>query len=228
MDRDDRSAENAQLNPPESEPLAEPEDLLAKLFRSGRGNALVSWLLVGVLGLVFIESVLDFDRLWILFVVVTGLIVLIPPIAYRDWRIMLPWEVLTLALLPILVRGLFGGELGTFAYYLSIAGLALIVTVELHMFTKVRMTHWFAVVFVVMTTLASAAAWAIIRWNSDRLLGTEFLSDAAMTSTEANAALMVEFIWVTVAGFVAGILFDAYFKRRGKRLGRRLRKVISR
>ena len=228
MKRDDESIEDARSNPSESEPLAEPEDLLAKLFRSGRGNALISWPLVGVLGLVLIESALDFDRLWILFVAVTGLIVLIPPIAYRDWRVMLPWEVLTLALFPILVRGLFGGELGTFAYYLSVAGLALIVTVELHMFTRIRMTHWFAVVFVVMTTLASAAAWAVVRWNSDRLLGTEFLSDATMSSTEANAALMIEFLWVTLAGLVAGILFDAYFKRRGKRLGRRLRQVISR
>lgn len=205
-----------------------PEDLLASLFRTGRGNAIMAWPLVGVLALVFIESVLDFDRLWILFVFITGIIVLIPPVAYRDWRVMLPWEVLVLALFPILIRGLFGGELGTFGYYLSVAGLALIVSVELHMFTKLRMTHWFAVVFVVMTTLASAAAWAVVRWNSDRLLGTEFLSTPTMTGDEANAALMVEFLWVTLAGLAAGLLFDAYFKRRGRRLGRRIRRLVRR
>ena len=205
-----------------------PEDLLAKLFRSGRVNALVAWPLVGVLGLVFAESVLDFDRLWILFVAITGAIVLIPPVAYRDWRVMLPWEVLVLALAPVLVRGLFGGELGTFAYYLSVAGLALLVTVELHMFTRVRMTHWFAVVFVVMTTMASTAAWAVVRWNSDRLLGTEFLSTPGMSGDAANAVLMVEFLWVTLAGLAAGVLFDAYFKRRGRRLGRRLKRAVNR
>lgn len=205
----------------------EPEDLLAKLFRSGRANAIVSWPLVAVLGLVLAESVLDFDRLWIMFVAVTGIIVLAPPIAHRDWRVMLPWEVLVLALLPILIRGLFGGELGTFGYYLSVAGLALVVTVELHMFTRVQMTHWFAVAFVVMTTLASAAAWAVVRWNADRLLGTEFLSTSGMTGTEANAALMAEFIWVTLAGLAAGVLFDAYFKRRGRRLGRHLRRLTG-
>lgn len=206
----------------------DPEDLLAKLFRSGRVNALIAWPLVGVLGLVFVESVLDFDRLWILFVAVTGAIVLLPPVAYRDWRVMLPWEVLVLALAPILVRGIFGGELGTFAYYLSVAGLALLVTVELHMFTRVRMTHWFAIVFVVMTTMASAAAWAIVRWNADRQLGTEFLSTPGMSGDAANAALMVEFIWVTLAGLAAGVLFDAYFKRRGRRLGRRLKRAVQR
>lgn len=204
------------------------DDLLKKLFRSGRVNAIVSWALVGILALVFFESLLDFDRLWILFVAITGGIVLVPPVAYRDWRMMLPWEVLILALLPILVRGLFGGELGTFAYYLSVAGLALIVTVELHTFTTVRMTHWFAVVFVAMTTMASVAAWAVLRWNADRYLGTEFLVEPGMTQMERNATLMTEFIWVAFAGIIAGILFDAYFKRRGRKLGQRLQRVVRR
>lgn len=205
-----------------------PEDLLATLFRSGRGNALLAWPLVAVLALTLAESVLDFDRLWALFVAVTGAIVLVPPVAHRDWRVMLPWEVLVLALAPILVRGLFGGELGTFAYYLSVAGLALVVTVELHMFTTMRMTHWFAVVFVVMTTLASAGAWAVARWSADRLLGTEFLSDPTTSADAANAALMTEFLWVALAGLAAGVLFDAYFKRRGRRLGGRLRGMVRR
>ena len=209
-------------------PSDTPEDLLATLFRSGRVNAMLAWPLVAVLALTFVESVLDVDRLWVLFVAVTGAIVLVPPLAHRDWRVMLPWEVLVLALAPILVRGLFGGELGTFAYYLSVAGLALVVTVELHMFTTMRMTHWFAVVFVVMTTLASAGAWAVARWSADHLLGTEFLSAPPTTPDAANAVLMTEFLWVALAGLAAGVLFDAYFKRRGRRLGGRLRGVVRR
>lgn len=206
----------------------EPDDFLTELFRSGRVNAIVSWVLVGILALVFLESLIEFDRLWILFVAVTAVIVLVPPVAYRDWQMMLPWEILLLALLPILVRALFGGELGTFAYYLSVAGLALVVTAELHTFTTVRMTHWFAVVFVAMTTMAAAAAWAVVRWNADRLLGTEFLTEPGMTAAEANAALMVEFLWVTAAGLVAGILFDAYFKRRGRKYLTQLTGVLRR
>ena len=201
-------------------------DVLARLFRSGRNNALLSWALVGVLVVVFVESLLDLDRLWILFVAATGAIVLLPPVAYREWRVMLPWELLLLALLPILVRGIAGGELGTFAYYLSIAGLALIVVVELHMFTDLELTHWFAVAFVVMTTMATVAAWSIARWNMDLFLGTSFLLEPGMTQDQANAALMVEFTWVTLAGLVAGVLFDAYFKRRGRRLRRRLGRVM--
>ena len=195
-------------------------EALERLFRSGRANALLAWLLVGVLGLVFVESVLDFDLQWFVFVVVVGAIVLLPPAAYRDWRVMLPWELLVVALLPILVRGLFGGTVGTFASYLAVAGLALIVTVELHMFTSLDVTHWFAVAFVVLTTLAAVAAWTILRWNLDRTFGTTYLS--------TNEALMAEWLSVALAGLVAGLLFDAYFTRRDRQLRRTIRQVVRR
>ena len=84
------------------------EDLLATLFRSGRGNAMLAWPLVAVLGVTLVESVLDFDRLWVLFVAVTGAIVLVPPVAHRDWRVMLPWAGLVLPPAPLLVRRPFG------------------------------------------------------------------------------------------------------------------------
>ncbi|ATW89984.1 hypothetical protein halTADL_3282 [Halohasta litchfieldiae] len=207
---------------------AGPPDVLARLFKSGRTNAVISWLLVGVLTVVFVESVVDVDWLWMLFVGATAAIVLIPPVAYRDWRMMLPWELLTIALLPILVRALVGGEVGTFGYYLSVAGLALLVTVELHMFTEIQLTHWFAVLLVVLTTLASVAAWSVVRWNMDQQFGTQFLIEPGMSQEAANAALMNEFIVVTLAGLVGGVLFDAYFRGRGRSLRRRLRQVVRR
>lgn len=196
------------------------DDIFERLFRSSRTNALIAWLLVGVLVLVFLESVLDFDHLWIALVGATGAIVLAPPIAYRDWRVMLPWELLVLALLPILVRGLFGGGVGTFASYLSIAALALVVTVELHMFTSVRVTHWFAVVLVVLATLATVAVWTIVRWYFDQWFGTSYLS--------TNEALMTEWLYVALAGLVAGVVFDSYFRRRDRVLRRALGRVIRR
>ena len=206
----------------------EPEDVLARLFRSGRTNATIAWFLVALLGGVIVESLLDVDRLWIVFTTATAVIVLIPPVAYREWRMMLPWELLTLALLPIWVRALFGGELGTFGYYLSVAGLALIVTVELHMFTSVRFTHWFAVLLVVLTTLASGAAWAVLRWSADQRFGTSFLLESEVTQDTATEALMIELLWITQAGLFAGVLFEAYFRRRGRQLRRRIGRVVRR
>ena len=207
-----------QPNTGAHDPDVDPDDLLARLFRSGRTNAVLSWVLVGVLVAVLVESLLEFDRHWIVFVTATGTIVLLPPISSRDWRVMLPWELLVVALLPILVRGLYGGEVGTFATYLALAAVALVVTVELHMFTAIRLTHWFAVTLVVLTTMAAAAAWTIFRWSVDVAVGTTFLA--------TNEALMIEWTAVTLAGFAAGILFDSYFRRRGRRLRRALRRVV--
>ncbi|QCS42464.1 hypothetical protein [Natrinema versiforme] len=195
-------------------------DVFERLFRSGRTNALLAWLVVGVLATVFVESALDFDRQWLVFVAGVGTVVLIPPVAYGEWRVMLPWELLVIATLPILVRGLFGGSVGTFAAYLAVAGLALLITVELHMFTSLQVTHWFAIAFVVLTTLASVAAWTMVRWNLDRAFGTSYLS--------TNEVLMAEWLSVTVAGLAAGVLFDAYFRRRDRQLRRALRRAVRR
>lgn len=196
------------------------EAVLDRLFRNSSTNAVLAWAVVGVLTLVFVESLLDFDRQWILFVLVAGVVALLPPTAYGEWRVMLPWELLVVATLPILTRGLFGGRVGIFAAYVAVAGLALLVTVELHMFTALEVTHWFAVTFVVLTTMATAAAWSVVRWHLDREFGTAYLS--------TNDVLMVEFVWVTLAGFAAGVLFDAYFRRRDRQLRRAIGRVVGR
>ncbi|MHB9287146.1 hypothetical protein ACKVMT_08910 [Halobacteriales archaeon Cl-PHB] len=193
-------------------------EVVDRLFRSGRANAVLAWAVVAVVGLVFVESLLDFDRQWLVFVGTVAAIVLIVPVAHRDWRVMVPWELLVFATLPILVRGLFGGAVGTFATYLSLAGLALLVVVELHSFTGLRVTHWFAIALVVGTTLASAAVWTVVRWTFDRYRGTAYLT--------TNEALMVEWLWVTAAGLAAGLLFDLYFRRRRSLLRRALRVVV--
>lgn len=198
--------------------VSDIEDVITLLFRNGRTNAMIAWLLMAIMSTVFVKSIVDFDVQWVVFVGVVGVVVLLPPVAYRDWRVMLPWELLVLALFPILVRGVVGGTVGTFATYLAIAALSLIVIVEFHMFTSLKVTHLFAVTLVTMTTLATVAAWTIFRWNADRLLGTNYLVD--------NETLMIEWLFVALAGLVAGILFDIYFTRRDRVLWRKLRRVI--
>ena len=196
------------------------EDRLVRLLRNGRTNAIIAWAMVAVLVGVFVESLLDADLLSMAFVAGLVAVVLAPAVSARDWKVLLPAELLGLALLPTLVRVLFGGELGVFATYIAIAALALVITVEFHMFTSLQVTHWFAVVLVTLTTLATAGAGTVLRWNADRLLGTTYLT--------TNEALMIEWGYVTLAGLAAGLLFDAYFRRRGRRLGRALRRVVRR
>ena len=196
------------------------DSAVERLFEDGRTNALASWLVVGILALVLAESLLDLDWLWMSFVATAGTIILVPPIVYREWRVMLPWELLTLVVIPMLGSGLLSGGPATFTYYLSVAGLALLVTAELDMFTALEVTHWFAVLLVTLTTMASAAAWTVVRWNADRMLGTSLLS--------TNDALMYEFVWVTTAGFAAGLLFDLYFTRRDRQLWAAIEGVVGR
>ncbi|OTF00595.1 hypothetical protein [Halorubrum sp. SD683] len=200
--------------------LGSVEDRLTQLIRDGRLNALVAWAMIAVLGGVLVESALDYDLLSAAIAVGLGGVLLAPTVAARDWRTMLPAELVGLALLPVLVGALLGGELGTFAAYVAIAALALVIAVDLHMFTSLRLTHWFAVAFVVMTTLATAAVWTVLRWNLDQRVGTAYLT--------TNDALMTEYMYVTLAGIAAGLLFDGYFRRRGRLLRRVIRRVVRR
>ncbi|SEH40732.1 hypothetical protein SAMN05192561_101682 [Halopenitus malekzadehii] len=201
-------------------PTDETRDLLASLFRDTRRNATIGWVLVLLVGLVFIESLVGLDLQWLIVSAVTAVVMAIPAVARRDWRVMLPWELLVVAALPLVGRALAPSlEIGTFATYLAIAALALLVVVELDMFTPMRVTHWFAVALVVVATLAAAALWTIARWGMDRTMGTAYLAD--------NEALMIEFLWVTIAGVAAGLLFDLYFRRRDRALTRRLERELG-
>ena len=182
---------------------------LDRVVEDERVNAGIGWALVAFIALVAVESTLDADFLWAGFAAFVAALALIPAISHRDWTVMLPWEVLLLAALPILGRALatlmFTSRVAT---YLSVAALALIVAVELHVFTKVEMTYWFAVLFVVVATIATAGAWAVVQWLSDVYFGTTFFY-----SEHSEHRLMWDFVAATVIGGMAGVVFEWYFRR---------------
>lgn len=188
---------------------------LGKLLSDGRVNAFVAWVLVGVFALVVVESAVTRDYLWALFATVVGVVVLLPALVSGNPRTMPPWEVVALAGLPVAGRAVATVNLtSSVATYLSIAALALLVAVNLHLFTPVEMNVWFAVLFVVVTTLATAGVWAVARWGADVWLGTELLLDPAMTEAEIEHRLMLEFVGSAVAGLVAGLVFEWYVRRK--------------
>jgi hypothetical protein len=186
--------------------MAQRVSQLDALVEDKRVNAGLAWLLIGFLLVVAVGSLLQDDLLWMLLAGGVAAIALVPPVAYRNTEAMLPWEVLVLAALPLLGRELATLALTTrVATYLSVAAVALIVAVELHVFTPVRMTHWFAILFVVVATIATAGVWAVVQWLSDVYLGTHFL--------HSEYRLMWDFVYATVVGGVAGIVFELYFRR---------------
>jgi hypothetical protein len=179
---------------------------IGRIVEDHRLNAMAAWALVVSVVVVTVASLLDGELLWTGFAATVGAIAIVPPLVHRSLRMMLPWEVLVLAILPLVGRlvatTFFTRQIAT---YLSVAALALLVAVELHAFTPVQMNDQFAVFFVVMTTMATAGLWAIARWLSDIYLGTGFLT--------SEDALMWEFVASTAVGLLAGAVFVLYFRR---------------
>lgn len=188
---------------------------IGRLLRHERSNAVLSWLLIGLL-LVAVGTSVYRDLLWwAAFALAVVVLAVLPPVGLRNWQAMLPWEVTGLAALPVLGRAYATVPVtGQVATYLSVAAIALVVVVELHLFTPVRMTDRFAVAFVVVTTLAMAGLWAVVRWSTDVLFGTTLLLAEDVPESEVEHALMVEFVASTVAGVIAGLIFAFYVRRQ--------------
>jgi hypothetical protein len=178
---------------------------VSRLLRDAGTNAALAWLLVaGALGVAAVNVVVG-QRLWALFAVGVATVGAFPAVARRSARAMPPWEVLGLAALPLLGLSVGEGLLADVTTYLAVAALALLVAVELDVFTAVEMNYRFAVFFVVVTTMAAAGIWAVVRWVADIYLDTGFVVD--------ERTLMLEFVASTVAGVGAGVVFELYFRR---------------
>jgi hypothetical protein len=197
------------------------------LLRNKRTNAVIGWLLLVFLVIVVGESAISGDIAWGLFV--SGIIALciLPPLAFRNPETMLPWEVIAMAALPALGRAIAVFDITqSLNLYLSIAALALIVAVELELFTAVKLTVGFAIMFVVASTLAATAVWAVLQWSLDLLIGTEFLIEPGRTDRAIHDELMMEFVYTTISGFLAGLIFEFYFRRGAPVEGRIDREVV--
>lgn len=190
------------------------------LFRDTRVNTVLAWIITLFIGLVFVESTLNWDRLWMVFSGFLFTLILIPTFYYKDVYVTLPWELLFIASIPVIVRAFEVSILASqIATYVSFAAVALIIAVELHIFTSLKFSHGFSIGFLVVSTLAIGAVWSVIRFYMDSLLGTSYLT--------TNEALMYEWFKISVAGMFAGLLFDIYFRRRDNILRRSLKRVVG-
>jgi hypothetical protein len=139
----------------------------------------------------------------------------VPAVAHRNPRVMPPWSLLAIASLPVL-GAVFGRPWLTsnIVTYVAVGTIALVIAVELHLFTDVRMTPIFAMVLVVVTTMAAAGVWAIGRWVADLYLGTELLLKPGYTDSQVETAMMWEFLHASVAGLLTGLVFELGYRRR--------------
>lgn len=175
-------------------------------------NAALGWAVVAILTVLAATHGLDGSYRWFVFTGFAVLIVVAPAVAFRDPLVMPPWELLVLVLIPVADAAILGeSPLTTVAVYVAVAAVALVVAVEIHRFTAVRMNHTFAVVLVVLTTLAVAGTWNVAQWVSDVTLGTAYVLDGR-SQDAANRAMMIDFAYAAVAGLLAGVVFDRYFR----------------
>jgi hypothetical protein len=193
---------------------------LYEVVERRRLNAALGWVFVAFLWLMAVTNAVDGRFLWAGFAFVVASLAMLPALAYRRLLAMLPWEVLALASLPVVGQALYVGATvggvtltGRITNYLAVAAIALIIAVELDVFTPVRMNYSFAVLFVVVATMATAALVALAQWGADVTLGTTFMLDDRPEAV-IERTLMWDFVAATVAGLFAGVLFEYYFRRR--------------
>lgn len=175
-------------------------------IKDARLNAVIAWVLTGVLVLVAVANFLAGLFVTMAIATVAAAVALTPAVVRRSWTRTIPWPLLLLASLPLAI-GAFGPSfLGDMLFAFGIAALALLVVVALQMTTTVRMTPNFAIGFVVIATLATAGFWALGSAASARYLGTAFV--------ETNDQLMVIFTAALLASVVSALVFRWYFGRR--------------
>ncbi|MFC4248606.1 hypothetical protein ACFOZ7_17010 [Natribaculum luteum] len=190
------------------------DDRLGGLFDETHLNAAFGWVVAFVLCTLAAAHVLGGSYRWFVFTGLAVAIVLAPAVALRDPLVMPSWELLVLVSIPIVDATAFDQSfLTTIAVYVAVAAVALVVAVEIHHFTRVRMSHSFAISLVVITTLAVAAVWNVAQWVSDVAFGTAYILDGR-SQDAANRAMMIDFVYATIAGFFAGVVFDRYFRAR--------------
>ncbi|WP_276254199.1 hypothetical protein [Halomontanus rarus] len=176
--------------------------VVRSLIENERVNAALAWLVACSIVVAAVATVLRGSFLWATLATVIVALALVPPIVRRDALVMAPWEVLTVAAIPIWVR-LYGTL--PIAGFLTVSAIALLVTVELDAFTPIEMSPRFSVAFVVLATMAVAGLWVIAQWVSDVVLATSFLT----TKDE----LMWDLVYATAFGGLAAVLFVVYFHR---------------
>lgn len=185
------------------------------LARNPTTNAALGWAMLGAVAVAAAASVRWGEPLWGAFAVAAAVVLALPALLTRDWRVMVPWPLGAYVALPVIVRAF--GHYPELVSYVAISGLALAAVVELDAFTEVEMSRRLAVLFAGMTTMAFQSWWTVAQYYSDQLLGTDFIR----TQTE----LQWDLVAVTAVSIVMGGVFLWYFDRI-EHVGSRARPVV--
>lgn len=193
----------------------EPIDKLSKLLKSTPLNAFAGWLMVLVLFFLGMWNLFYGRFMWTMLIFLVIWIIIAPAIILRKLLLMPSWYFIVLAILPLVGSTTAYYFFSTsIPYYVSVATIALLTAAEIHWFTSVKMNYKFAILLVIVTTLAISGLRHLLEWFMDTIFKTGYLPYAP-TADAMNDIVMVEFIYALIAGIIAGILFGLYFRSTG-------------
>ena len=193
----------------------EPIDKLSKLLRNTALNAFAGWSMVLLLLLLCIGNFIYGRFMWTILIAFVICIIIAPAIIMRKPSVMPSWYFILIAIIPIVGNTTAYYFFSTsIPFYLSVATIALLLVAEINWFTTVKMNYKFAIVLVIITTLAIAGLWHMLQWFLDMNFGTSYLLDGR-SDDAINDAMMYEFIYATISGIVAGLLFGWYLRSPG-------------
>jgi len=178
-------------------------------------EAELSWIASLVLFFATVYTVLKLDVLWAAFGIAAISLYVLPIISMRNPFRALPWEMTILLAAPMLLHISSGSgimlehfgwwrHLTDLAFALSLATIGLLLTVELQMYTDVRMNRPFAMLFVVMFTMGISGLWQVGEYIGDVVNHAHNLT--------SNRQVMMSFVWVLVGGMLMGFVYDLYLK----------------
>ena len=178
-------------------------------------EAQLSWIASLVLFFSTVYAVLKVDILWMVFGIAAICLYILPIVTMRNPFRALPWEMTILLSAPLLLhisagarsmndRFVWWDDLTSLAFAFSLATIGFLLTVELQMYTNVRMNRPFAVFFVVMFALGAAGFWEIGEYIDDRVFGTSYLT--------SNSQVMETLLWVMIGGILMGFVYDLYLR----------------
>jgi len=145
---------------------------------------------------------------------------LVPAVATRRWSITLPWQVNLLIVLSLYLHvagEIQGYYLLYYPYYDKIAHLIAGITVSLlafaivlllDRFSRLNLSRWMIVGFIIITAMAMEGFWEIYEWLFDTFLGTNLQHGLDDT--------MLDMIFVLVGAVVVALAGNRYLSRFSK------------
>jgi len=145
---------------------------------------------------------------------------LVPAITTRRWSITLPWQdnLLIAFLLYLHVAGeIQGYYLMYYPYYdkvahliagITVSVLAFVIVLLLDRFSRLNLSRWMIVGFVVIAAMAMEGFWEIYEWLFDTFLGTNLQHGLDDT--------MLDMIFVLVGSVIVALAGNRYLTRFSK------------